>query len=168
MKIVSPEEFVVAYGKVTARRMVEISKVWGTKPKFTSLMLEIMPSIAKDLGLKAYNADYYTLDTIFYENKDNTYFSENTTYAEYIAVAIEHENQPGQTSVEMNKLQILNTPLKVLITYPGYITAQDLLKQFTDIIEKADIFSDIPSKRKQLVIFGYWENDKVEWKYFEI
>lgn len=63
----------------------------------------------------------------------------------------------------MNKLQLLNAPLKVLIAYPGNREyASMLLGQYAEIIADADPFEDIDTLRRQLVIFGFKE-DILRW-----
>ena len=115
----------------------------------------IFPRIAQKLGLQSFHTDYYTLDAIFYEGKDVEHFSENTTYAKYISVAIEHENIASTTHIEMNKLQLFNTPLKVLIAYAAAGAETDkLLDRYLKIMRAADVFDDVATLRRQLVVFG--------------
>ncbi len=54
----------------------------------------------------------------------------------------------------MNKLQLFNTPLKVLVTYAGGSKADALVDKYARIMTNADVFSDFTTQRKQLVIFG--------------
>jgi hypothetical protein len=56
---------------------------------------------------------------------------------------------------EMNKLQLFNAPLKVLITYArAGEDMENVLLKYTKIIETADVFGDIARLRRQLVVFG--------------
>jgi hypothetical protein len=78
------------------------------------------------------------------------------TYGTCISVALEHENDPTYTHVEMNKLQIVNAPLKVLIAYPNSRSHGDkMLEGYREIVSAADIFNDISTSRPQLVRFGF-------------
>jgi hypothetical protein len=55
----------------------------------------------------------------------------------------------------MNKLQLFNAPLKVLITYSPVGAATDsLLKKYENIIKSSDVFNDIATLRQQLVVLG--------------
>ena len=68
---------------------------------------------------------------------------------------MEHANRPSKTYEEINKLQMFNAPLKVLITYVAEgAEAEALLGKYESIIRDSDIFNDIATQRKQLVILG--------------
>ena len=155
MKIISPVEFKQAFQIVTGQAEQEMLRRWNNGTQYTSLIRDqILPGVAQELGLQGYcEKDYYWLDAIFYEEKDTVHFRSGT-YAKYIVVALEHENLPSGTAVEVNKLQLFNTPLKVLITYADGANAATLLAKYTNILAEADIFSDFTTKRKQLIIFG--------------
>lgn len=172
--IILPDQFKDAFIKVVnSQEMVQrIFNDWDHKKKYTKMMRnEVLPSIANSIGVKSYcHTDYYTLDGIFYENKDEEHFKgakKDYIYATNISTAIEHEHEQGGTVVEMNKLQLFNTPLKVLITYPGTNkTAIKLLLTYKKIIEAADIYSDFTTLRKQLVIFGIREKKNIIWSFY--
>ena len=107
---------------------------------------------------------YYSVDSVFYENLDTRNFAAGMTYVKAISVAIEHENKAALSCEEMHKLQLLNVPLKVLITYPsGTAQGDKLLAQYADIITGADWFGDIATHRRQLVIFGEAMN---RWRFY--
>ncbi len=130
----------------------------------------LFPDIARELGLQCYPGDYYTLDAMFYRDKDTTNFASHLTYAHFICVALEHENYAESTAVEINKLQLFNAPLKVLITYPGTVqNANNLLAKYEEMIKAADVFGDCSTMRRQLVIFGRKEKQQQipAWSGFE-
>ena len=55
----------------------------------------------------------------------------------------------------MNKLQLFNAPLKVLITYADEgAGTETLLRRYEKIIGAADVFDDFTTLRRQLVILG--------------
>ena len=156
MKIVSPLQFKNAFRDVVITREADILHCWSSGSQFTHLVrTTILPQVAANLGLEVYSEkDYYWLDAIFYEEMDTVHFGSEKTYAKYIAVALEHENIPINTAIEMNKLQLFNAPLKVLITYAGGSNAEKLLERYAKIVAGADVFSDFTTERRQLVIFG--------------
>lgn len=156
MKIVSPLQFKQAFQDVAAQREADIIRCWSSGLRFTALIRgTVLPEIAHLVGLEVYSEkDYYWLDAIFYEEKDTIHFGPDKTYAKYISVALEHENIPTDTAIEVNKLQLFNTPLKVLITYASGTKAEMLLAKYARIIAGADVFSDFTTERRQLVIFG--------------
>jgi hypothetical protein len=115
----------------------------------------IYPRIARQLGLQSWNKEYYTLDGMLYEERgiDNT--GKYASYANWVSVAIEHENDASQAHETMNKLQLFNAPLKVLITYAPLGQATDsLLRKYENIIKASDVFNDVATLRQQLVILG--------------
>ena len=164
---VLPVDFYRAFLQVASKAVPSLMEVWSKYRDFTKLMRsDIFPKIADLLGLCCYSSDYYTLDGIFYAETGTKHFRSGTTYAKSIAVALEHENDPVGTATEMNKLQLINTPLKVLITYPWRDEhAQKLLESYAGIVTAADIFRDIATLRRQLVIFGF-PGESPRWQAF--
>jgi hypothetical protein len=153
---VTPCQFQDAFSKVLEQLRDELATHWTATADYTRFMRgQFLPRVAKELGLEAHCADYYTLDAVFYAEKDTKYFSPHKTYAKYLVVAIEHEDKAQTSCVEMNKLQLINASLKVLITYakPGS-EVDGLLLRYSEIVRGADCFGDTASLRRQLVIFG--------------
>jgi len=123
----------------------------------------LLQEAARQLDLK-YFREYWKLDAILFEKKDELYFSRDSTFAENITVAMEHENKPTYSHVEVNKLGLFNTPLGVLITYLGR-NAEKLLKEYADILKRSDIFSDFEEKRLKLVVFGEKTDEAIQWSF---
>ena len=66
----------------------------------------------------------------------------------------------------MNQIQLFNVPLKVLITYSAEGTEADsLLGNYERIIRAVDVFDDLSTLRRQLVIFGTSGTAR-EWRFF--
>ncbi len=88
------------------------------------------------------------------------------TYANWLSVAIEHENDASRTHATMNKLQLFNAPLKVLITYaaPGAATGS-MLRRYESVIRASDVFHDFATLRQQLVILGT-PKTAAEWRFY--
>jgi hypothetical protein len=115
----------------------------------------IYPRIARQLGLSSWNKEYYTLDGMFYEERGVDATGKFASYANWVSVAIEHENDASKAHETMNKLQLFNAPLKVLITYaPAGPATDSLLGKYENIIRASDVFKDIATLRQQLVILG--------------
>ena len=78
---------------------------------------------------------------------------------------MEHENYARGSCNEMNKLQLFNSPLKVLITYarPGF-GLEEHLERYTKIVRWADAFGDFTIHRRQLVVFGDMPLGIPEWR----
>jgi len=167
MKNISPEMFAEAFNNIALAYKNKICALWDDSKGYTTMMRkEILPQIAQNINLLAYSEkDYYWLDAIFYESPDTEHFKTESPYAKYIAVAIEHEHRIKGTEVEINKLQLFNASLKVLISYPGK-NREKFLSRYAKIIENADVFSDASTLRKQLVVFGYKSGEIISWKFF--
>jgi hypothetical protein len=126
----------------------------------------IFPKIAKHLGLLSWKKEYYTLDGMFYEERGTDHYGNSTTYAKWICVALEHENVCSKSHEAMNKLQLFNAPLKVLITYAAEgADSESLLRKYERIMSASDVFNDFASLRQQLVILGTPKTVR-EWRFY--
>lgn len=167
-RIVSPEEFVAAFGEVVRRRKAEVASSWVNAKQYTRLFLDggqgILQQAAQRLGLR-YWTQWWNLDAIFYESADEAHFPAEWRVVKCLAVAIEHENVPGESPSEINKLSLINVPLKVLITYPGRSQDDALLSSYAEILGAADIFHDFASLRRQIVAFAFKRHEMISWRY---
>ncbi|MGH7984562.1 MAG: hypothetical protein ACREFF_15675 [Candidatus Udaeobacter sp.] len=166
---VSPAQFKVAFERQTAKQKVDLANAWDDsfQPYTIFIRETILPAVGAALRLQVYQRDYYGLDCIYYDEKDCQNFPDYTTYARALAVVIEHENNIRGTHVELNKLQMFNAPLKVLITYPeNEEQAEKFLDCYSGIVCGADVFSDFSTKRRQLVIFGTKPKRFATWDYY--
>ena len=164
----SPERFKKAFQIATQAKTTEIQCAWkGPQGNFTQVMRSTLPTIADDLKLVLYNADYYTLDAIFYTERDTQHFNKNTTYAKFIEIAFEHENQVNGAVAEINKLQLFNVPLKVLVTYVEKSNQAAHLERYSTIINDADVFGDFSYVCMQLVIFGEFIDNQPTWSFWK-
>jgi hypothetical protein len=126
----------------------------------------IYPRVARQLGLLAWNKEYYTLDGMLYEERGVDSTGKYATYANWITVAIEHENDSSRAHEKMNKLQSFNAPLKVLITYaPDGTASESLLKKYESLIKNSDVFNDVATLRQQLVILGTPKTVR-DWRFY--
>lgn len=154
IKIISPKQFKESFLYVARDNEAEIKKLWdGSRKLYTTFMMDVCRKVATLLGLYYYE-NYWTLDAIFFEEEDTMHFHTGF-YVKYINIALEHENESSQAHNEINKLSIINSPLKILITYTRKSRIDRLLNEFAEIIQEADSFSDFSSYRKQLVILGF-------------
>src|SRR5438128_972707 len=115
---ITPQQFKDAFLAVITAAQGELITRWDVPRDYTSFMRgTILPAVAPSLGLHVYSGEYYTLDCIYFAESDAEHFGSLATYATSISIALEHENFISGTATEMNKLQLFNAPLKVLITY---------------------------------------------------
>jgi hypothetical protein len=164
--IITPQQFKDAFLDVLREKEPQVVSMWeAAYTDYTSTIRECLQAVAERLQLHIYNRDYYTLDAIYYEEMDLEHFGEDSTYVKYISIALEHENRLIGTEAEINKLQLLNTPLKVLITYADGDAKYHYLSKYAKIIENADVFDDVSTTKKQLVIFGSCDGKITEWSF---
>ena len=156
MTTITPQQFKEAFLQVVSNAHADLIERWETRPDYTSFMRDtILPKIAHFLKVQVYPADYYTLDCIYFTERDTEHFGTHATYATHIAIALEHENDIRGSATEMNKLQLFNAPLKVLITYCLRAPERDYwLQHYNKILQDGDIFGDFATHRRHLVIFG--------------
>jgi hypothetical protein len=156
MTVITPEEFCERFTRVVSNNAETIRASWSENKGHTHTMLRVvLPRIAESLNIQCRcDKNYWWLDGVFFDELDEVNFR-GLTYAKAVSVAIEHENDGRASFQEINKLQLYNVPLKVLITYAndGENTKQ-LLSKYSSIICDADWAGDIATKRRQLVIFG--------------
>lgn len=164
LRAIEPHEFFAAFVMAATEFKEDLIKYWRSGlTQYTQTIRSILPKVASSLNLNLYNADYYTLDAVFYKEKDTEHFPPKQTFLKSICIAFEHENAVAGSVNEMNKLQLFNAPLKVLVTYGGQESCKDYLAKYAKIVANADIFLDISTHRKQLVIFGEESSGKVMW-----
>jgi len=168
MTRITPEKFKEAFLKAVQSVNSEIIALWNSRPAYTTLMLkDLLPKVAVELDILVWTSNYYYLDSIFYAERDNDHFGPSATYAKCISIAIEHEHIIDGTAVEMNKLQLFNSPLKVLITYAYNESQREYyLDRYTKILRGADIFGDFATLRRQLVVFGSLSEQIVTWHFY--
>jgi hypothetical protein len=154
---ITPREFRNAFVAVMKTEHADFRTAVGFEPKSYTFFMrtKIFPRIAKHLGLLAWNKEYFSLESMFYEERATDHAGNYLPYAKWVSVALEHETKPGKSPEKINKLQLFSVPLKVLITYAADGDEADgLLRKYEKVMGDADVFSDIGSLRQQLVIFG--------------
>jgi hypothetical protein len=157
LKKITPREFRNAFEAVMKAEHASFRTAAGFEAKSYRYFMysNIFPRIARHLGLMTWNKEYYALDAMFYEERGRDNFGKYTAYAKWISVALEHAIKPTKTHEEINKLQMYNAPLKVLITYAAEGAESDsLLRKYEEVINESDLFGDIATLRQQLVIIG--------------
>jgi len=165
--VIQPAQFFAAFKQKAAVHEKDLIQHWTRGlTQYTKTIRTVLGGVAALLDISLYNSDYYTLDAVFYRDKDIEHFDQDATYVKSIVVAVEHENAINSSVHEMNKLQLFNTPLKVLITYGDNAPRTEFLKKFAKIVKDADVLSDFSTHRRQLVIFGDKPAEKIEWHPF--
>ena len=157
MNKITPRDFHNAFIAVMKSEHDSFRTATGFETKSYNYFMrsDIYPKVARHLGLSCWNKEYYTLDGMFYEERGVDATGKYASYANWISVAIEHENDASIAHETMNKLQLFNAPLKVLITYvPTGAATDSLLRKYENIIRASDVFNDVATLRQQLVILG--------------
>jgi hypothetical protein len=168
MHKITPRDFRNAFVAVMKSEEEEFRTAIGFEKKSYNYFMRstIYPKIGRHLGLLSWNKEYYTLDGMLYEERGTDDTGKYAAYANWVSVAIEHENDASRAHETMNKLQLFNAPLKVLITYSALGPATDsLLKKYESIIRASDVFNDFATLRQQLVILGT-PKTVAEWRFY--
>src|SRR5271166_4422006 len=154
MNKITPRDFRNAFVAVMQAERDNFRTAVGFETKSYNFYMRttVYPRVARQLGLLSWNKEYYTLDGMFYEERGVDDTGKYATYANWISVAIEHENDASRAHETMNKLQLFNAPLKVLITYAAEGTAtESLLRRYESISRASDVFKDFATLRQQLL-----------------
>lgn len=157
MHKVTPRDFRDAFVAVMKAERDEFRAAIGFETKSYRYFMRatIYARVARRLGLQSWKKEYYTLDGMLYEERGVDDTGRYATYANWISVAIEHETDAARAHETMNKLQLFNAPLKVLITYAAEGAATDaLLRRYENVIRASDVFRDVATLRQQLVVLG--------------
>jgi hypothetical protein len=165
---VTPREFRNAFAAVMKSERDGFRTAVGFEIKSYNYYVRsnIFPKIAKHLGLLSWRKEYYTLGGMFYEERGTDHAGNHATYAKWISVALEHENTGSNSFETMNRLQLFNTPLKVMITYAAEGIETDLLlRKYETIMGAADMFNDFATLRRQLLILGT-PKTVGEWRFY--
>jgi hypothetical protein len=168
VKKVTPRDFRNAFLRVMESDHDSLRTAIGFETKSYNYFMRstIYPKIARHLGLLSWKKEYYTLDGMFYEERGTDDTGKYATYANWISVAVEHEIDAARAHETMNKLQLFNAPLKVLITYAAEGAATDsLLRRYEGIIKASDVFNDFATLRQQLVVLGTPKTAS-EWSFY--
>ncbi len=168
MKTVTPRDFRNAFMAVMKSEHIAFRTAVGFEPKSYAYFVRstILPRIAKHLGLLTWNKEYYGIDSMFYEERATDSFGNYAAFAKWVAAALEHERVAARSLETMHKLQLLNVPLKVLLTYAAVgEETESLLRKYHAIIDDSDVFKDTATLRQQLVIFGSPKTMR-EWRFY--
>jgi hypothetical protein len=168
MKTITPREFRNAFMAVMKAEHIAFRTAVGFEAKSYAYFVRtnILPRIAKNLGLLTWNKEYYGIDSMFYEERGADAFGNHASFAKRMSAIVEHERVSSKTPETMHKLQLFNVPLKVLLTYAAVgVETDSLLRRYESIIRDADSFADTATLRKQLVIFGTPRTMR-EWRFY--
>ena len=173
VRVVTPDEFKAAFLEIVSAHEDALVARWSRFGEYTKYFMGpktgcgLIHKIARRLVLECHK-EYWHIDAIFCKCLDKTHFrNPNATYAKSVAVAFEHENNSDSSNEEMNKLSIIDAPLKVLVTYYRSDQCRDKhLEEYAEILGEADGFSDFSTSRKHMVVFGHREHDRALWSFY--
>ena len=90
---ITPHQFKEAFRQVVSTAQTDIIGRWDNCKEYTSFMREtILPAIAPLTSVQVHSRDYYTLDCIYFAERDTVHFRSEDTYATHISIALEHES----------------------------------------------------------------------------
>ncbi len=164
MPIPTSSEFLKAWVDTVEKNKDILLKSWRHAKTFTNLIKSndecILKQVADSLNLKCYPYDYYFLDSVMYEDEDMVpKIPEKNYWFRQLKVAIEHENDfKSGLYKEVSHLLLINSGLKVLITYPIYEIDEDPtineMNYLHEIINKTSIQHELSERESFLLIFG--------------
>jgi len=146
----------------------EILKVdWRNSKAFTYLIKgcedNLITLVADKLRLRCYPNDYYHIDCILYDDECVVpNIPPNTHWFREIRVAFEHENNfKSGLYQEVSHLLLINSDLKVLVTYPNSDTTREM-NYLHSIIRGTSVQKRLSDDESFLIIFGYETDFKWE------
>jgi hypothetical protein len=165
MTLISSRLFFDIWKQITNDNKQVLLDQWQNYKNYTSLIKgsenSILSQIAIKLNLFVYEKDYYSVDAIFFNADDLCPKIQDKTYwFRNLQIAFEHENNfYSGLYQEISHLIILNSPLKVLVTYPDNIEhGEKELEYFTEIIKGNRNELQFSEKEEILVIYGFRED----------
>ena len=164
--IVNPDQFFRQFVLLANNNASQIAATWSNASLYSKLWLDhktgLVFSLAQSFGLNC-SIEYWTIDAVMFKELDSEHLSNRGRYAKSLAIAVEHENNSKSSHEEINKLSIIDAPLRVLITYAEPADQKTLLEQYAKQLQAADTFNDFATKRKILVIFGHLDGPTAKW-----
>ncbi|MEZ8609934.1 hypothetical protein AB6D06_22450 [Vibrio sp. 10N.239.311.G01] len=167
-------DFFEHWCSVVEERDDEVNQNWCNNKAYTNFIIHsensVVMDIAKRLGLYCYNADYYYLDSVFYDQTDFIDDFPNQCYLTNIRIAFEHENNfKSGLFQEVSHLLLINSQLKVVVSYPPCEESEKVeLEYLHRIINSSPISKELSDKKGFLFIMGHADPYKwVAWIYHQ-
>lgn len=165
-------DFFKAWCSVTESRKAELIMLWsGHNAEYTYLIKgsdnSIVKNVADELSLKVYESDYYSIDSVFYEEHDRlTDEFSSGYYFHSMRVAFEHENHfKSGLYKETSHLLLLNCELRVLVSYPDDDSV-GMRESLHSVIKACRVSDQVSEEGSFLAIFGYQVDSNLEWEGF--
>ena len=172
--IISPSQFKAALQSVLENPAMNkrLYDLWHTSKEYTSVWDDrddgVYRQLADALGLRFKREHYGHIDAVLYKN----HYPDFPTSVDFFSVVIEHENIHGISWQEMEKLTVLNSPLKVVVTYPyeSDYPAADVLADYAKQIAAIDkVWSNHSAEQRYIAVFASEINPESEqdmrWEY---
>lgn len=171
---ITANQFFQVWKQVGLARKSDLLNKWSNSKQYTSLILydedAVLKDIARKLGLLCYSYGqhgYYWIDGVLYKPED--LFPDcpkDQTWLRRIRVAFEHENDfYSWLNSEVGRLLLVNSELRVLVTYPNEKIDWNALDDIHNFIATTDDSDMISNSESFLIIFGWKnENQYIEWE----
>jgi hypothetical protein len=164
MAIPTSAKFLQAWVEAVDSNKDILLKEWRHASTFTNLIKSnddcILKQVADKLNLKCYPHDYYSIDSILYDDNDLVpNIPENSFWFRQVKVAFEHENDfKSGLYKEVSHLLLTNSDLKVLVTYPSFEVHEEQtfteMKYLHNIIKGSSSQKELSDQESFLLIFG--------------
>ena len=157
--VISPSQFKAALQSVLENPAMHkrLYDRWDTTSKeYTSVWEDSVDGIYRQLAdaleLLLKREHYGHIDAVFYKN----FNKEFPRSVNFFSVVMEHENNTDTSWEEMEKLTVLNSPLKVVVTYPyEEYSADELLADYAEQIAVMDkVWSNHSAEQRYIAVFA--------------
>ena len=171
--VISPSQFKAALQSVLENPAMNkrLYDRWDTTSKeYTSVWEDsvdgVYRQLADALGLRLKREHYGHIDAVFYKNFNKDF----PTSVNFFSVVIEHENNTDTSWEEIEKLTVLNSPMKVVVTYPYEdYSVDELLSDYSEHISVSDkVWSNHSAEQRYIAVFAKNdpENEQdMRWEY---
>ena len=169
--IISPSQFKAALQSVLENPAMSkrLYDLWDTSKEYTNIWEDsddgVYRQLADALGLHLKREHYGHIDAVFYKN----HYEEFPGSVDFFSVVIEHENIADISWQEMEKLTVLNSPLKVVVTYPyaQEYSANEALAGYAEQIAAIDkVWSNHSAEQRYVVVFDPKNDEDENWEYY--
>lgn len=158
---ISAKDFFDAWVKVYSSdtHQKELNVLWSNRHEYTKEIAKVCTSVAqklssdKNMELKCWTDNYYSVDQIFYQ-KDGAEAIGKATYIINPEIVFEHENDTNGFYTEVAHHLMLKSNLYVVVSYYKNVVNEAYMDKIRALINKSNNASGLKEKQNFLIILG--------------